>query len=81
MATVVVMGEFRQYTGAVEEVEIEATSYRAACRELAERFPVLTPEVFAKFSVSIDGELVHEPLLETFAEDSELVFLPRIAAG
>ena len=34
-----------------------------------------------KMAVAIDGMIIHEPLLQRFGEDSELVFVPRIAGG
>ncbi len=81
MATVVFTGDLRLHTGGCGEVEVQATSYRAAVRELQQEFPGLTAEVMDKFSVSIDGVLIRSPLLETFEADSELVFIPKIAGG
>ena len=81
MATVVITGDMRLYTGGREEAEVEATSYRAAVRELQQQFPALTDAVLEKFSVAIDGVMIQSPLLETFEVDSELVFIPKIAGG
>lgn len=81
MAHVAFIGDLRQHTGGCEETEIQATSYRAALRELQQTYPGLTDAVLEKFSVAIDGEMITSPLLETFAADSELVFFPRIAGG
>ncbi len=81
MASVVLAPQMRSCTGGVGETEIVATSYRAAVRELCGQFPQLTEQVFASCSVAIDGVQIHTPLLETFAADSELVFMPKIAGG
>ena len=71
----------QQHTGGCRQTQIEATSYRLALRELSLEFPGLTETVYEKFSVAIDGTIIHTPLLETFRADSELVFIPRIAGG
>ncbi len=81
MATAVLTGELRRLAGDVEEVSLAATSYRAALRELAAAYPGMDSELFDKYNVAIDGDLIHAPLLQTFGEDSELVFIPKIAAG
>ena len=81
MPRVILGGELRHYTGAVEEVSIEALNYRAARRELQKLFPRLQDAVLDKFAVAIDGVMVQTPLLETLQPDSELVFIPRIAGG
>jgi molybdopterin converting factor small subunit len=81
MATVIFTSGLRQLAGGTAEVHIKATNYRAAIRELRLQFPVLTDSVLEKFSVAIDGVMIHSPLLETFEPDSELVFIPKIAGG
>ena len=81
MTTVFFASEMRQHTGGLQYTQIEATSYRRALRELSRDFPGLTDDVYKKFSVAIDGAIIHQPLLETFQADSELVFIPRIAGG
>lgn len=81
MATVICTGDLRRYTGGREEIELLATNYRAALRELQGAFPGLTADVLDRYSVSIDGVLIQSPLLETFGEHSELVFIPKIAGG
>ena len=81
MTTVVFSDEMQLHTGGLKQTQIEASSYRRALRELSDRFPGLTDEVYEKLSVAIDGTIVHRPLLETFEADSELVFIPRIASG
>ncbi len=81
MVSVLLAPGMRVCTGGEVEVEIEATGYRAAVRELQQKFPALTDDMFAKCSIAIDGVQVQTPLLETFEADSELVFIPKIAGG
>ena len=81
MTTVFFADEMQQHTGGRKQVQIAATSYRLALRELSGEFPGLTEAVYEKFSIAIDGTIIHTPLLETFQADSELVFIPRIAGG
>ena len=81
MALVILAPGMRAHTGGLGETEVAATSYRGAVRELQARFPDLTDDVFERCSVAIDGDQVHTPLLETFTEHSELVFIPKIAGG
>ncbi len=80
MPQVIFAAEMRSLTG-VEDTQIQATSYRAALRELKEKFPSLSDEIFAKFAVAIDNIMIQSPMLETFQPQSELVFVPKIPAG
>lgn len=81
MVCVVLAPQMRDHTDGRVELEIAATNYRVAVRELQAQFPGLDDELFAKCSVAIDGVQVQTPLLETFDEDSELVFIPKISGG
>ncbi|MDB3856354.1 hypothetical protein N9284_02565 [Halieaceae bacterium] len=80
MAKVIFAAEMRLLTG-VEDTQIQATSYRAALRELKQKFPQLSDQSFDKFAVAIDNIMIQSPMLETFQEQSELVFVPKIPAG
>lgn len=81
MASVAFPADLQRHTGGRAEVAIDATRYRDAVVELCERFPALTEEVLSAYAVAIDGLIIHEPLLECFDSDSELVFVPQIAGG
>ena len=81
MTTVVFATEMQQHTGGLTQTEIMATNYRQAIKELSGRFPRLAEDDYQKFSIAIDGSIIHTPLLESFAEDSELVFIAKIAGG
>ena len=81
MATVFFADEMQQYTGGRRKIEIEAGDYRRALSELSCKFPELTSELYDKFSVAIDGAIIHTPLLEKFQSNSELVFIPKLSGG
>lgn len=73
--------EMENYTHGVQSVELDAVDYRHACRLLMVQFPLLNETVFARFGVAIDDVLIQEPLLEALTLSSELIFIPKIAAG
>jgi hypothetical protein len=81
MATVFFSDEMQQYTNGRRKIEIKARDYRRALTELSGEFPELTNELYNRFSVAIDGAIIHTPLLETFQADSELVFIPKLSGG
>lgn len=81
MTTVVLTDEMQALTGGAKQLQLEATTYRALLKELDKAHPSLDDEVFAKFSIAIDGTIVHRPLLERFGPGSEVVFIPKIASG
>jgi len=71
----------RHCTDGAAAIEVQAENYRDLVGELRRRFPALTPEMIRKQALAIDGMIVTEPLLETCAPDSELVFFAKIAGG
>ena len=79
MPNVVLMGNLRQYTGGVSEVEIEAATVRQLYRKLAEKFPELEPH-FASLGVAVDGQILQDALFEPLGEAREVHLLPQIAA-
>jgi len=81
VAKVVLSSDLQRYTGQVREVDVAAGNYRELVAELCERFPDLPEDTVRKQSLAIDGMIIHTPMLETFARDSDLVFLARIAGG
>ena len=68
-------------TGGIAEVEVEARDVRGLFRALEHRFPELEGRLREGVAVSIDGEIVHEPLLEPIEPQSEIHFLPSISGG
>jgi molybdopterin converting factor small subunit len=81
MARVIFGSDLLPQTGGQGEVEVAARNYRDLLLELQRRFPQLGDDTLEKLAIAIDGVIIHEPLLQTFSADSELVFVPRIAAG
>lgn len=80
MARVYFSSEQQKLTD-VAECDIAATDYRQLIAAVAERFPRLDSTELQRMAIAIDGEIVHEPLLETLAEDSEVHFFHFIAGG
>lgn len=80
MALVRFSTDLRRITG-VEEITVASRSYRELIEELLKRYEGLDEETLTRMAVSIDGALIHDPLLETFDEASEVIFLYRIAGG
>lgn len=81
MARVVIPSDLQRQTEGLAQVEVSARSYRELVPELCRRFPDLDRAALEKMAVAIDGMIIHEPLLQRFGDDSELVFVPRIAGG
>jgi molybdopterin converting factor small subunit len=71
----------RRFTGGVTDVEVDARDVRGLFRALELRFPELEGRLREGVAVSIDGEIVHEPLLEPIEPRSEIHFLPSISGG
>ncbi len=81
MASVVLPATLREAAGGEERLEIEARNVRELFRELRERFPALRELTESGLAVSIDGEIVPDPMLEELESDSEIHFLPQIGGG
>jgi iron-sulfur cluster repair protein YtfE (RIC family) len=81
MARVIMHSDMSRCCGGDRELDVAATSYRELVAELCERYDGLSEELVRKHAIAIDGMIVHEPLLERFGADSELVFVAKIAGG
>ncbi|MGE0701935.1 MAG: MoaD/ThiS family protein [Hyphomicrobiaceae bacterium] len=81
MAHVVLMGNLRQYTGGVTELEVEARNIRQLFARLGEQFPELAPHLVDGLAVAIDGQIYQDTLLEPIGEASDVHILPQIAGG
>jgi len=81
MARVTLIGNLRQFTGGVTEVEVEAANVRQLFRRLGERFPDLLPHLETGSAVAIDGQIYQDALFQEIAADSEVHILPQIAGG
>ncbi len=80
MATVIFSSELQRLTGE-EHASVIATNYRDLVAELLIRYEKLTEDEILNMAVAIDGEIIHDPLLETVSPDSEVHFLFRISGG
>ncbi len=81
MARVTLIGNLRQYTGGVTELEIEANSIRQLFQRLGERYPELAPHLEEGLAVAIDGQIYQDTLIQPIEPDSDVQILPQIAGG
>lgn len=81
MATVVLPRGLQTFAEGVERIEVQAGTVRSVIRELSSRFPDLKEHLESGLAVSIDGEIINEPLLEPVEDQSEVCFLPSISGG
>ncbi len=81
MATVVFSRGLQQFTGGTERLDVAPGSVREVIEQVVARFPALREPLAAGTAVSIDGEIINEPLLERVGDASEVHFLPQISGG
>jgi len=82
MAKVVIPASLsQQFTGGKAEFEIDAKTVREVIRCLNADFPGLAEAIETDMAVAVDGEIYHDPLLESVSPNSEVYFLPRIGGG
>ena len=81
MAHVVLIGNLRQYTGGVTELEVAATSVRQLFQQLGAKYPELAPHLEEGLAVAIDGQIYQDALLQPIGERAEVHILPQIAGG
>jgi molybdopterin synthase sulfur carrier subunit len=81
MATVVLSRNLQPSADGAVRVDVDPGSVRDVIRQLVERYPKLRPHLESGLAVSIDGEIIQEPLLEEVGPDSEVHFLPPISGG
>ncbi len=80
MAMVFFSGELQRFTGE-EKTSVVALNYRELLEELRNKYPDLANSEIASMAIAIDGEIVHEPLLELIPKGAELHFFHFIAGG
>ena len=80
MATVIFGTELQRLTGE-ERTEVNAATYRELVDLVTKRYDALTVDELMKMAVAIDGEIIHDPLLEPVRASSEVHFLYRISGG
>ncbi len=71
----------RQLTRGAESVELPARDVRGLLRALDARFPGFSAELGPSFAVSIDGEIIQDPLLEPITPGCEVHFLCAVSGG
>ncbi len=81
MARVTLVGNLRQYTGGVSELDIEASSIRQLFARLGELHPELAPHLEDGLAVAIDGQIYQDTLIQPIEPDSDVHILPQIAGG
>jgi molybdopterin converting factor small subunit len=81
VATVIFSRGLQQYTDGTERLEVQAGTVRDVIAQVVARFPSLEDRLDASTAVSIDGEIINEPLLERVGPASEVHFLPSISGG
>ena len=80
MATVIFSSELQRFTGE-EQVSVVATNFRDLVTEVLKRYEKLDEKEILNMAVAIDGEIIHDPLLEIVSADSEVHFLYKISGG
>ncbi|MGI9322749.1 MAG: hypothetical protein ACR2PJ_04110 [Pseudomonadales bacterium] len=80
MAKVIFSSELQQLTGE-ESVQVAAEDYRSLVNQLVANYAALDKETLMAMAVAIDGDIVHDPLLETVGADSEVHFLYKLSGG
>jgi sulfur-carrier protein len=81
MAHVTLIGNLRQFTGGVSEIDVEAATVRQLIARLGERYPELAPHLEKGSAVAIDGQIYQDALFQAIGPDSEVHILPQIAGG
>ena len=81
MAHVSLIGNLRQYTGGITELDVEAATVRQLFTRLGEKYPDLAPHLEAGSAVAIDGQIYQDALFQEIGPDSEVHILPQIAGG
>lgn len=80
MAIVIFSSELQRLTGE-ERTTVPAKTYRDLVDQLTKKYPGLDREELMGMAVAIDGEIIHDPLLESVRPNSEVHFLYRISGG
>lgn len=79
--TVGLFGALRAHADGASEVKIEAGNIAQLLNALAARYPGMAPQLERGVSVSIDGRIYTESLLEKIGPENEVMLLPRVAGG
>lgn len=80
MALVVFSSELQRLTEEAS-VQLDVADYRELIEALAARYKRLAAAELREMAVAIDGEIIHDPMLEAIGRESEVHFLFRISGG
>ena len=81
MAHVTLIGNLRQFTGGVTELDVEAANVRQLFAGSARNIPTSLPHLETGSAVAIDGQIYQDALLQEIGPDSDVHILPQIAGG
>jgi hypothetical protein len=81
MAHVTLIGNLRQFTGGVTELDVEAATVRQLFVRLGERFPALAPHLETGSAVAIDGQIYQDALFQEIAPTATCTSCRRSPAG
>jgi len=81
MAHVTLIGNLRQLTGGITQLDVDAASVHQLFTRLGEKYPALAPHLTQGLAVAIDGQIYQDALLQEIGADSEVHILPQIAGG
>jgi sulfur-carrier protein len=81
MAHVTLIGNLRQFTGGVTELDVEAATVRQLFAKLGATYPALAPHLEQGLAVAIDGQIYQDALFQAIGRDSDVHILPQIAGG
>ncbi|MBT3426779.1 MAG: hypothetical protein HOL98_16695 [Gammaproteobacteria bacterium] len=80
MATLILNGELEKLAGC-STITISSVTYRGFIEEVVNQVAGLSADRLMEMALAIDGEIIHEPLLVTIPENSELHFVFKISGG
>ena len=79
--TVGLFGALREHADGAHEVQVEAGNIAQLLNALGRGYPGMAPQLERGVSVSIDGRIYTESLLEKIGPENEIMLLPRVAGG
>jgi molybdopterin converting factor small subunit len=81
MARVTLIGNLRQFTGGLTQIDVDAANVRQLFAKLGKQFPELLPHLETGSAVAIDGQIYQDALFQEIGPDSDVHILPQIAGG
>jgi molybdopterin converting factor small subunit len=81
MVQVTLWGSLRDYTDGRNELEVEGSNIYQVLQNLGEAEPNLKPILQKGVTVSLDGQIYRQNLMQEVKPDSEVFILPKMAGG